>query len=167
MASSMTTTNEPTVGKILVVDDEVELKEALVVSITSQSYESRGCNSGFEALEVLRKEDFDLLITDLMMPEMDGIALLKAALLIDPHLVVIVMTGQGTIQTAIEAMKAGAFDFVSKPFRLDTLLPVLTRAINTRHLHKENLQLRETVAIYELGQTIAFTLDPQTLISKL
>ena len=167
MASSMTTTKEPTVGKILVVDDEIELKDALVDALKAQSYEVRGYNSGSEALEVLRKEDFDLLITDLMMPEMDGIALINAALVIDPHLVAIVMTGQGTIQTAIEAMKAGAFDFVLKPFRLDTLMPVLTRAINNRRLRKENLQLRETVAIYELAQTIAFTLDPQTLISKL
>jgi two-component system cell cycle sensor histidine kinase/response regulator CckA len=163
----MTTTKEPTVGKILVVDDEIELKDALVDSLAAQSYEVRGYNSGSEALEVLRNEDFDLLITDLKMPEMDGIALIEAALAIDPHLVAIVMTGQGTIQTAIEAMKAGAFDFVLKPFRLETLLPVLTRAINTRRLRQENLQLRETVAIYELAQTIAFTLDPQTLISKL
>ena len=163
----MTIMKEQTVGKVLVVDDEVELKDALVDALTAQSYEVRGYNSGSEALEVLRKEDFDLLITDLMMPEMDGIALIKAALVIDPHLVAIVMTGQGTIQTAIEAMKAGAFDFVLKPFRLDTLMPVLTRAINNRRLRKENLQLRETVAIYELAQTIAFTLDPQTLISKL
>ena len=101
-----------------------------------------------------------------MMPEMDGIALIKAALEIDPHLVAIMMTGQGTIQTAVDAMKVGAFDYVLKPFRLQTLMPVLTRAMNTRHLRLENLQLRETVAIYELGQTIAFTLDPQTIISK-
>jgi PAS domain S-box-containing protein len=77
------------------------------------------------------------------------------------------MTGQGAIQTAIDAMKVGAFDYVLKPFRLQNFLPLLTRAMNTRHLRLENLQLRETVAIYELAQTIAFTLDPQTLISKL
>src|SRR5258705_2286581 len=167
VASNMTLTKEHMVGKILAVDDEVELNDTLVDALTAQSYEVRGYNSGAEALEVLEKEDFDLLITDLMMPKMDGIALIKAALLIDPHLVAIVMTGQGTIQTAIEAMKAGGFDFVLKPFRLDTLMPVLTRAINIRRLRKENLQLRETVAIYELAQTIAFTLDPKTLISKL
>ena len=139
VASSMTTTKEM-VGKVLVVDDEIELKDALVDSLAAQSYEVRGYNSGSEALEVLRNEDFDLLITDLKMPEMDGIALIAAALVIDPHLVAIVMTGQGTIQTANDATKAGAFDFVLKPFRLETLLPILTRAINTRHLRKENLQ---------------------------
>ena len=102
-----------------------------------------------------------------MMPGMDGIALVGEALKIDPHVVAIVMTGQGTIQTAVDAMKVGAFDYVLKPFRLQTVMPVLTRAMNTRHIRLENLQLRETVAIYELSQTIAFTLDRQTIVSKL
>lgn len=163
----MTTTKEQMVGKILVVDDEIELKNALVDALSAQSYEAHGYTSGQAALEALRGEDFDLLISDLMMPEMDGISLIKAALEIDPHLVAIIMTGQGTIQTAVDAMKAGTFDYVLKPFRLQTLMPILTRAINTRRLRKENLQLRETLAIYELAQTIGFTLDPQTLISKL
>jgi two-component system, cell cycle sensor histidine kinase and response regulator CckA len=162
----MTTAKEQMVGKILVVDDEIELKNALVEALSAQSYEARGCTSGQETLEVLRGEDFDLLISDLMMPEMDGIALIKAALEIDPHLVAVIMTGQGTIQTAVDAMKVGAFDYVLKPFRLQNFLPILTRGMNTRHLRLENLQLRETVAIYELSQTIAFTLDPQTIISK-
>ena len=155
------------VGKILVVDDEIELKNALVDALSAQSYEARGYTSGHEALEALRGEDFDLLISDLMMPEMDGIALIKAALEIDPHLVAIMMTGQGTIQTAVDAMKFGAFDYVLKPFTMQTIMPVLTRAVNMRHLRLENLQLRETIAIYGLSQTIAFTLDPQTVISKL
>jgi two-component system, cell cycle sensor histidine kinase and response regulator CckA len=162
----MTRTKEQIVGKILVVDDEIELESALVDNLLELSYEARGYASGSEALEVLRGEDFDLLISDLMMPEMDGIALIKAALEIDPNLVAIIMTGQGTIQTAVEAMKVGAFDYVMKPFQLVDFMPVLTRAMNTRHLRLENLQLRETVAIYELSQTIAFTLDPQTIISK-
>ncbi len=82
-------------------------------------------------------------------------------------LVALIMTGQGTIQTAVDAMKVGAFDYVLKPFRLQSVMPVLTRAPNTRRLRLENLQLRETVAIFELSQTIAFTLDPQPILSKL
>jgi len=155
------------IGKILVVDDEVELKNVLVEALTSQGYETSGFTSGQEALAALRGQAFDVLLTDLMMPGMDGIALVTGALQIDPHLIALMMTGQGTIQTAVDAMKEGAFDYVLKPFRLQTVLPVLTRAMNTRHIRLENLQLRETVAIYELGQTIAFTLDPQTVISKL
>ncbi len=155
------------IGKILVVDDEVELKNILVEALTSQGYEAAGFTSGEEALAALRGEAFDVLLTDLMMPGMDGIALVREALKIDQHLIAIMMTGQGTIQTAVDAMKVGAFDYVLKPFRLRAVMPVLTRAINARRLRLENLQLRETVAIYELCQTIAFTLDPQTIISKL
>src|SRR5712692_2827267 len=155
------------VGRILIVDDEVELKNILLEALTTHGYEASGFTSPEEALGVLREQAFDVLLTDLMMPGMDGISLLKASLEIDPYLICIMMTGQGTIQTAVDAMKFGAFDYVLKPFRLQTMLPVLTRAINTRHLRLENLQLRETVAIYELGQTIAFTLNPQTVISKL
>jgi PAS domain S-box-containing protein len=155
------------VGRILVVDDEPDLRNVLVESLQIYGYEVVGCGSASKALAKLRERDFDLLLTDLMMPEMDGIALLKAALEIDPHLVGIMVTGQGTIQTAVDAMQSGAFDYVLKPFRMQTLLPVLTRAMNLRHLKLENVQLRETVAIHSLCQTIAFTLDAQTVLSKL
>jgi len=155
------------VGKILVVDDEPELRIILAESLQRHGYEVTGCGSGRDALAELREREFDLLLTDLMMPEMDGITLLKAALEIDPHLIGIILTGQGTIQTAVDAMQMGAFDYVLKPFRLQNLMPVLTRALNTRQLRLENLQLRETVAIHELSQTISFTLDPHTVMSKL
>src|SRR5438445_12199742 len=153
--------------KILVVDDELELKNALVQALVSQSYQVRGFTSARDALEALREAGFDVLLSDLMMPEMDGISLVNAALEIDPHLVAIIMTGESTIQTAVDAMKAGTFDYLVKPLCLGSVMPVLTRALNTRRLRRENLQLRETVAIYELCHTIAFTLDPQTVISKL
>src|SRR5437879_3951374 len=158
--------NSP-VGRIIVVDDEPELRRILVEALSSQHFEVIGCSSGPQALAELRQKEFDLLLTDLMMPEMNGIDLLEAALEVDPHLIGIMMTGQGTIQTAVDAMKLGAFDYVLKPFRLHNVMPVLTRAINTRRLRMENLQLHETVSIYSLCQTIAFTLDPQTVISKL
>jgi two-component system, cell cycle sensor histidine kinase and response regulator CckA len=158
---------EHNIGKILVVDDEVELKNVLVEALTSQGYEATGFTAGENALAALRDETFDLLLTDLMMPGVDGIALIREAVQVDPNLICIMMTGQGTIQTAVDAMKMGAFDYVLKPFRLQTVLPVLTRAMNTRHLRLENVQLREAVAIHELSETIAFTLDPQTVLSKL
>ena len=159
--------SETAIGSVLVVDDEVELKNALVDALCSQNFDVAGFTSPVAALEALRTQSFDVLLSDLMMPEMGGIQLVKEALIIDPNLIAIIMTGQGTIQTAVDAMKAGTFDYVLKPFRLQAVMPVLTRAINTRRLRLENLQLRETLAIYELCQTIAFTLDPQTIISKL
>ncbi|HEY7496723.1 MAG TPA: PAS domain S-box protein, partial [Candidatus Tectomicrobia bacterium] len=156
----------PKLGSVLIVDDEVELMTALCEVLTEQGYDVAGFASASEALARLQEQDIDLLLCDLMMPEMDGITLLQAALDIDPHLIGIIMTGQGTIQTAVEAMKIGAFDYVLKPFRLQTLLPVLARAQQVRRLRLENLQLRETVAIYELEQAIAYTLDIQAILGK-
>lgn len=159
--------NNNKVGKILIVDDEVELKNILVEALISQGYDAVGFTAGDVALATLREQTYDILLTDLMMPGMDGLTLVRESMRIDPNLICIMMTGQGTIQTAVDAMKSGTFDYVLKPFRLQTMLPVLTRGMNTRHLRLENIQLREAVAIHELGQTIAFTLDPQTVLSKL
>jgi len=134
------------IGKILVVDDDVELKNSLVESLTSQGYETSGLTSGDKALAALRTEPFDVVLTDMMMPGVDGITLVREALQVDPNLVCIVMTEQATIQTAIDSMNVGVFDYVLKPFCLQTLQPLITRAMNVRHMRLENLQLRETVA---------------------
>jgi PAS domain S-box-containing protein len=155
------------VGRILVVDDEPSLRTVLVQALIGQGFVAKGCSSGMTALEALRAENFDVLLTDLIMPTMSGIELLQRALEIDQHLVPVIMTGQGTIETAVDAMKVGAFDYVLKPFRAQSIVPVITRAIRTRKLHLENVQLRESVALYELSQTIALTLDPQTVLSKI
>ncbi|MBF8284957.1 MAG: hypothetical protein HW378_3872, partial [Anaerolineales bacterium] len=165
-ASLPFSTPAPKLGRLLIVDDEVELMTALREMLTRQGYEAVGFTSGEQALEALREGEFDLLLTDLMMPGLDGIALLRAGLDIDPHLVGIIMTGQGTVQTAVEAMKTGAFDYVLKPFKLSAVLPILSRALDVRRLRLENVQLRETVAIYELSQAIAFTLDLNTILNK-
>src|SRR5580658_1501222 len=91
--------------RILVVDDEARQMTALCETLRDHGYETTGHSSGFAALAALKESKFDLLLTDLMMPEMDGIALLRAAHEIDSDLVSIMMTGHGTIDTAIEAMK--------------------------------------------------------------
>ena len=154
------------VGRIMIVDDEAELMTALCEALAVQGYETTGFTTGADALKILVEQDYDLLLTDLMMPEMDGIALLKAGLEIDPNLVGIIMTGHGTVQTAVEAIKLGAFDYVLKPFKLNTLLPLLSRAMEVRSLRMENIQLRETVAIHELGKVIAFSSDLNAILNK-
>src|SRR5688572_8693557 len=132
--------------------------------LVEQGYDVLGCASAEEALVVLREQKVDLLITDLMMPGMDGITLLRLAQEIHPYLLGIVTTGQGTIQTAVDAMKIGAFDYVLKPFRLSALLPTLARAADVGRLRRDNVQLRETVAIYELSQAVALSLDPALIL---
>lgn len=124
----------PSLGRLLIVDDEVELLNALCETLTEQNYEVVGRTSGREGLDALESQTFDLLLSDLMMPGMDGIELLRQALTIDPQLVGIIMTGQGTVQTAVEAMKLGAFDYVFKPFKLQMMLPVFARGMEVRRL---------------------------------
>ena len=132
-------------GTLLVVDDEIELMRALCDSLGEQGFEVRGFCTPAEALGALREGNFDLLLSDLMMPVTDGITLLKMALEIDPNLIGIIMTGQGTIQSAVEAMKSGAFDYVLKPFRIQQMLPILDRAMTVRRLKVENVRLRSYV----------------------
>lgn len=131
--------------KILIVDDEAVLVRTLCKGLGRLGYETVGFSTPSTALAELQKTEFDLLLTDLMMPEMDGIELLQAALKKQPHLVGIIMTGQGTIATAVEAMKTGALDYILKPFELEAILPVLERALEVRRLRLENEALERQV----------------------
>src|SRR5258707_9810267 len=134
-----------TPARLLIVDDEAPLMTALCNTLREQGYDTSGFTSGRNALDAMRREKFDLLLTDLMMPEMDGIALLRAALQADPDLVAVMITGEGAIATAVEAMKAGASDYILKPFKLSFILPVLSRALNVRALRVENAQLNRRI----------------------
>jgi two-component system sensor histidine kinase/response regulator len=137
-------TTPPYKPKLLIVDDEAAQMRAMCNTLEPEGYSVTGCTAATQALQAMRDERFDLAITDLTMPEMDGIAFLKAAREIDPQLIGIVMTGHGSIDTAVAAMKAGAFDYILKPFTLRSILPILERALTVRHLLNENLQLRQT-----------------------
>src|SRR4051812_36471627 len=125
---------ESTQPRLLIVDDEPLHMKALCDTLKDEGYFTAGFTSGHAALEALRKDEFDLLLTDLMMPGIDGIPLLRAALEIDNTLVGIVMTGHGTISTAVHAMKIGALDYLLKPFTLSIVRPVIQRALRVRRL---------------------------------
>lgn len=135
----------PPRGRLLVVDDEVELMRALCDSLREEGFAATGLSDPALAPDAVREGEFDVLLSDLMMPGTDGIQLLREALKIDPGLVGIIMTGQGTIQTAVEAMKSGAFDYILKPFRLQQVMPVLERAMEVRRLRRENDHLRDVI----------------------
>jgi PAS domain S-box-containing protein len=132
-------------GRVLVVDDERETMTPLCDILLEIGYEVKAFVSAKEALEVFDKQAFDLVLTDLMMPEMDGIAFMKAAQTKDPLLVCIIITGNATIETAVEAMKAGAFDYLTKPLQWKALQQVLSRAIEVRRLRKSEEQYRAVV----------------------
>lgn len=132
-------------ARLLIVDDNPSHMTALYHTLEDAGYDVTAFPSAKRALEALQRQPFDLVMTDLNMPEMDGIGLLRHAQEIDQNLVGIVMTGHGAIDTAIEAMKAGALDYVLKPFKLSTILPVLSRALEVRRLRLEIMQLQQRV----------------------
>jgi signal transduction histidine kinase len=129
-------------GRLLIVDDEAPQLRALCETLDIEGFETRGFASPLEALQELRPGEYDLLLTDLMMPGMDGIDLITAAGRIDPDLGAVVMTGHGTIDTAVQAMRSGALDYILKPFSLNTMLPVISRALYVLHLRRENATLQ-------------------------
>ena len=124
--------------KILVVDDDVELADTLTDYLLAQGYSATKAYGGKEALNLLRENDFKLVITDLKMPQVDGMELLRQAKEIDPKVCVIVITGYGTIETAVQAIKLGAYDFIQKPFQFNELQIVLERALD-RYSQKREL----------------------------
>jgi two-component system sensor histidine kinase/response regulator len=130
-------------GKLLIVDDEAAQMRALCDTLALEGYTTRGFSSAREALAAVKPGEFDLLLTDLMMPEMDGIALSNAVRERDPSIAVILMTGHGTIDTAVRAMKEGALDYILKPFKLNVILPVIGRALGVQRLRREVAELQE------------------------
>ncbi|HYA18320.1 MAG TPA: response regulator [Bryobacteraceae bacterium] len=129
--------------RVLVVDDESRLTEALCRILETAGYRTTGRTSPVVALDELKPGEFDLLISDVTMPEMSGIDMLEAALRIDGDLAAVMMTGNGSIDTAVAAMRAGAVDYILKPFRIEVVLPVLTRALELRRLRVQNAELNE------------------------
>ena len=131
---------------VLVVDDEESMRHLLTVILTDRGYDVRAVSNGEDALRELAARDYDLVLSDVRMPRMDGVALLRKALDLHPGITFIVMSAYGTHDTAIEAMKAGAYDYVSKPFRPDEVLLVLRKAEERLRLSRENRRLRSELS---------------------
>jgi DNA-binding NtrC family response regulator len=127
---------------LLLVEDETPLREALAERLTEQGFEVEQADSGERAIEQLAEFAFDIVITDLRLPGLDGTRVLEAALLRYPDIVGIIVTGYGTVKDAVEAIKRGATDFVTKPFQFDELLHALSSALEKRRLKAENAYLR-------------------------
>ena len=153
-------------AKLLIVNDVPAQMKALCASCETAGYTASCVTSAVAALAALRRKTFDLVLTDLNMPEMDGIALLRAAREIDPDLAGIIMTGEDTIDLAGQALEAGALDCIAKPLKLGTVLPVLARALAVRRLRLENIHLQQAVAIYELSSVIQSTFGFDAVLHK-
>ena len=117
------------VAKILVVDDDEQMREDIAEMLSREGYEVAHVGSGEEALKKLKKEDIDVILTDLMMPGIDGMEVLRQSKKLKPAVRIIMITGFGTIENAVEAMKDGASDYVSKPFKIGEVQATVKRAL--------------------------------------
>ncbi|HEY2906774.1 MAG TPA: sigma-54 dependent transcriptional regulator [Vicinamibacterales bacterium] len=132
-------------GTILVVDDEEIMREILDTLLTREGYDVRLASSGTEGLELARALPFDAAIVDIMMPGLDGIATLDELKRIDEDLAVVIITAFASVESAISAMKSGAFDYITKPFKNDEVLVVVRNAMERRRLVHENRNLRQNI----------------------
>ncbi len=130
-------------ASILIIEDKESMRKMLCKTLEQEGYEVDSFGEGQEALDKVKEKQFDLVLTDLKLPNSDGIEVLKNIKDIDPDISVIVMTAFGTIETAVQAMKLGAFDFLAKPFDTEHMLVLVKKAIETRRLLSENILLRE------------------------
>jgi DNA-binding NtrC family response regulator len=132
-------------ASILVIDDEEIMREILEALLTREGYQVRLASTGAEGIELARSIPFDIAIVDLMMPGIDGMATLEELKKADDELPVLMITAFASVETAITAMKLGAFDYITKPFKNDEVLVAVRNAVERRQLKAENTALRQTL----------------------
>ncbi len=132
--------------KVLLVDDDAALRRIIQFKLTNKGYSVTSAADGAEALSLLRSNHYDLILSDLKMPNLGGLELLEQARKLQPETQVILMTAYAAVPQAVQAVKLGAFDYLTKPFDDDQLLVTLDKALRVRRLQEENKQLKEQLA---------------------
>ena len=166
------TTHTPRVApsrtaRILVVDDERSMRELLEIALKREGYEVLVADGGRSAVDVLKREAVDLLVSDVKMPDMNGVEVLKAAKQIDREIVGIMITAYASTDSAVKALNMGAHDYLSKPFNVDELKKVVRNAIEHRQLREENAALKRTLRTSSSFSNIIGQSDPMTEVFHL
>jgi len=143
-------------AQILVVDDDKTMRDACHQILARQGFQVEQAASARQGLGLLEKSSFDVILLDLVMPDLEGLETLKRIKALDANCEVIIITGYGSIPTAVEAMKAGAFHFLSKPFAPDELRTIISRALEKRQLNLENLYLRQELKSKDGRGTVVY-----------
>jgi DNA-binding NtrC family response regulator len=137
--------------KILIVDDEPDMLKLLEMIIREKTpYETVSTNNPLEAIELVKGEKFDLVVTELKLPVMDGIEFMEAMKRIDEDIPAIIIAAYGSVESAIEAMRKGAFDYITKPFRKEQMLFTIDKALELMKLQKENRILKEQLNLRKI-----------------
>jgi len=159
----MTTNTFTLAGKILVADDEKATREMIARALITHGLYVETASNGAEALEKIKAQAFDILITDLIMPNMVGTELIELSRQILPDLIVIVITAHATVETAVKALQQGAYDYITKPFEPGLIIPVIERSLEKLHLRQRNAELQAiTKKLGELEQIKSDLLDTIT-----
>ena len=153
--------------RVLVVDDEVFIRDILANFLGLEGYFVRTASDGMAALEALSSMRFDVVLSDMKMPRMGGIELLEAMPRVSPNTLTVIMTGFGTVETAIDAMKRGAYDYVMKPFKMEQVIHVVQRGIEKLRLTAENMRLKEVLSLYSVSEAIAASLSLEEVLETI
>jgi response regulator RpfG family c-di-GMP phosphodiesterase len=160
----MAATNEER-PRVLIVDDEKFIRDILADFLGMEGYVVRTAEDGQAALNELNQTPYDLIISDLKMPRMGGIELLEQIGTAAPNALTVIMTGFGTVETAIDAMKRGAYDYILKPFKVEEVIHVVQRGLEKQRLAAENLRLKEALSLYKVSEAIAASLSLEEVLS--
>lgn len=151
--------------RVLVVDDEKFIREILAEFLGMEGFAVQTAEDGSAALAELSQANYDLIISDLKMPRMGGIELLEQIARVDPNALTVIMTGFGTVETAIDAMKRGAYDYILKPFKIEEVIHVVQRGLEKKRMAAENLRLREALSLYKVSEAIAASLSLEEVLT--
>ena len=164
----MLPTTKPSVEKsrILVIDDEQIIRD-LFLQTLGEGYHVETVEDGNVALEKIKGSFFNLLITDVKMPKVDGLMVLKEIKKINPYIEVIIITGYPTIESAVEAIKIGAFDFICKPFDIQAMASIVDRCLERQKFNIDHVELGELMALFEISKTITDYKDLDTLLGQI
>ena len=151
-------------ARILVVDDEKVIREILADFLTMEGYVVHAVEDGALALEELQQRSYNLVISDLKMPNMGGLDLIQKIAEESIPVLTVIMTGFGTVETAIEAMKKGAYDYILKPFKVEEVIHIVQRGLDRQRLQHENIRLKDALSIYKISEAIATSLSVEKVL---
>lgn len=154
----------PDKPKIILAEDEKGLRVILEEFLAQNDYIVDVAEDGVVALEKIKQTNYALLVADIDMPRMSGMELLEKLMELKNRPLTILMTGYATVESAVDAMKMGAFDYIVKPFKMEHLLLCIQRALEKRRLEFENIQLKETLTIYNLSEAMSQTLNIKNIV---
>ena len=151
--------------KILIADDEPYVLD-ICRRVLEAKYQVKIAHNGLEAIQVAQNERFDLLLTDIKMPGIDGLETAREIKKIDPDIICVTMTGFGTMETAVKALNLGIDEFVVKPFNPEELMLAVERALEKERLRKENIRLKSLLPLFEFNKSLMSTIDPPRLLQQ-